>query len=68
MASEIHKRLATEGGGMQGQSNEAKAQSAKISSAPLWPGGEKQTQEASNCCWEGTTAETTRDDWNDTYF
>ncbi len=50
MASEIHKRLASEGGGMQGQSKEARAQSAKISSAPLWLGGEKQTQEASNCC------------------
>lgn len=50
MASDIHKRLATEGGGMQGQSKEAKAQTAKINSAPLWPGGEKQMQEASNCC------------------
>lgn len=52
MASDIHKRLATEGGGMQDQSKEAKAQTAKINSAPLWLGGEKQTQEASNCCWK----------------
>lgn len=52
MASEIHKRLAAEGGGMQGQSKEATGQSAKINSAPLWLGGEKQKQqEASNCCW-----------------
>lgn len=53
MASDIHKRLAAEGGGMQVQPKEAKAQSAKINSAPLWLGGEKQTQEASNCCWAG---------------
>lgn len=50
MASEIHKRLASEGGGMQGDSTQARAQSAKINSAPLWLGGEKQTQETSNCC------------------
>ncbi|KAM8768003.1 ras-related protein ORAB-1-like [Acanthopagrus schlegelii] len=50
MASEIHKRLASEEVGMQGEMKEARAQSAKISSAPLWLGGEKQTQEASNCC------------------
>ena len=51
MASEIHKRLASEEVGIQGEMKEASAQSAKISSAPLWLGGEKQTQEASNCCW-----------------
>nr|XP_046246148.1 ras-related protein ORAB-1-like isoform X2 [Scatophagus argus] len=50
MASEIHKRLASEGGGMQCQSKEARAQSAKINSAPLWLGGEKQMEEANNCC------------------
>ncbi|KAK5869210.1 hypothetical protein PBY51_010158 [Eleginops maclovinus] len=50
MASEIHKRVATEGAGMQAKSKEARAQSAKINSAPLWLGGEKQTPEASNCC------------------
>ncbi|XP_042270499.1 ras-related protein Rab-1B-like [Thunnus maccoyii] len=50
MASEIHHRLKSEGGGMQRESTEARAQSAKINSAPLWLGGEKQTQEASNCC------------------
>lgn len=59
MASEIHKRLASEGGGMQGESKEARAQSAKINSAPLWLGGEKQTQEASNCCWAGDNNLTT---------
>uniref|UniRef100_A0AAX7VFC5 Uncharacterized protein n=2 Tax=Astatotilapia calliptera TaxID=8154 RepID=A0AAX7VFC5_ASTCA len=48
MASEIHKRLASEGGGMEGES--AEARTAKINSAPLWLGGEKQTQEANNCC------------------
>nr|XP_015806280.2 ras-related protein ORAB-1 [Nothobranchius furzeri] len=48
MASEIHKRLASEGGGMRGEASQAKAQ--KINSAPLWLGGEKQTSEASNCC------------------
>ncbi|KAK5930003.1 hypothetical protein CgunFtcFv8_011187 [Champsocephalus gunnari] len=47
MASEIHKRVAKEGAGMQG---EARAQSAKISSAPVWLGGEKQAPEASTCC------------------
>lgn len=50
MVSEIHKHLASEGRGMQGESTEARAQSAKINSAPLWLGGEKQTQEATNCC------------------
>lgn len=55
MASGIHKRLAAESGGMQGQSREAKAQSAKIDSAPVWLGGEKQMQEASNCCWKEPT-------------
>ncbi|KAI9522386.1 Ras- protein Rab-1A [Dissostichus eleginoides] len=50
MASEIHKRVATEGAGMQGESREARAQSAKISSAPVWLGGEKQAPEVSTCC------------------
>lgn len=50
MASEIHKRLASEGGGMEGESADARTQGTKINSAPLWLGGEKQTQEASNCC------------------
>ncbi|XP_037327754.2 ras-related protein Rab-1B-like [Pungitius pungitius] len=50
MASEIHKRVASEGGGMLGESKETRAQSAKIHSAPLWLGGDKQTDEASNCC------------------
>lgn len=50
MASDIHKRLATEGGGMQDRTKEAKAQTAKINSAPLWLGGEKETQDTSNCC------------------
>lgn len=50
MASEIHKRVAKEGAGMQGESREARAQSAKISSAPVWLGGEKQAPEASTCC------------------
>ncbi|XP_028275164.1 ras-related protein ORAB-1-like [Parambassis ranga] len=49
MASEIHKRLASEGG-MQSESTDSRAQSSKINSAPVWLGGEKQTQEASNCC------------------
>ncbi|XP_075998281.1 ras-related protein Rab-1B-like [Genypterus blacodes] len=48
MASEIHKRLASDEAAMQGGS--PNAQSTKINSAPLWLGGEKQTQEASNCC------------------
>lgn len=61
MASEIHKRLASEGGGMQGESKEARAQSAKINSAPLWLGGEKQAQEASNCCWADNS------DFNDVF-
>ncbi|KAA8579375.1 hypothetical protein FQN60_016805 [Etheostoma spectabile] len=50
MASEIHKRVASEGGGVQAESKEARAQNAKISSTPLWLGGEKQAQEAGNCC------------------
>ncbi|XP_029372556.1 ras-related protein Rab-1B-like isoform X2 [Echeneis naucrates] len=50
MASEIHKRLASEGGGMCGESTDARSQSSKINSAPLWLGGEKQLPEASNCC------------------
>lgn len=50
MASEIHKRLASDGGGMQGESTGTRAQSTKINSAPVWLGGEKQTPEASNCC------------------
>ncbi|XP_056139012.1 ras-related protein Rab-1B-like [Lampris incognitus] len=49
MASEIHKRLSSEGG-MHNET--AKAHSTKINSAPLWPGGDKQAQaqEAGNCC------------------
>ncbi|XP_062242804.1 ras-related protein Rab-1B-like [Platichthys flesus] len=50
MASEIHQRLASEGAGLQGQSTQAKAQGTKISSAPVRLGGDKQTQEAANCC------------------
>ncbi|KAM6933122.1 ras-related protein Rab-1B-like [Xenentodon cancila] len=50
MASEIHTRLASEGGGMQGDSPGATAQGTKINSAPLWLGGNKQTPETSNCC------------------
>uniref|UniRef100_A0A3Q3EN43 Ras-related protein Rab-1B-like n=1 Tax=Labrus bergylta TaxID=56723 RepID=A0A3Q3EN43_9LABR len=50
MASEIHKRVASEGGGMQGDAKEARSQSAKINSAPLWLGGDKQTKESNNCC------------------
>ncbi|XP_068172994.1 ras-related protein ORAB-1-like [Antennarius striatus] len=50
MASEIHKRVASEGGGIQGQTKEAQAKSANINSAPLWLGGDKQKQEAGNCC------------------
>lgn len=57
MASEIHKRVASEGGGMQSESKETRAQSAKINSAPLWLGGDKQTPEASNCCWARDTAD-----------
>ncbi|KAM6959076.1 ras-related protein Rab-1A-like [Aplochiton taeniatus] len=46
MASEIQKRL-----GSDGVQNEAAKATAKINSAPLWPGGDKpQTQESSNCC------------------
>uniref|UniRef100_A0A3P8U278 Zgc:171927 n=1 Tax=Amphiprion percula TaxID=161767 RepID=A0A3P8U278_AMPPE len=36
MASEIHKRLASEGGGMQGDPMDGRAQNTKINSAPLW--------------------------------
>ncbi|KAM3616648.1 uncharacterized protein V6R79_021213 [Siganus canaliculatus] len=50
MASEIHKRLASDGGAIQAQPKEPRTQNAKISSAPLWLGEDKQTQEASNCC------------------
>ncbi|KAK2846526.1 hypothetical protein Q5P01_009525 [Channa striata] len=50
MASEIHQRLASEGGGMQGDSAQVRAQSARIDSAPLWLGGDKHTQETSTCC------------------
>ncbi|XP_061575890.1 ras-related protein Rab-1B-like [Cololabis saira] len=55
MASEIHRRLASEGG-MQGQTSGASGASGasgpstKINSAPVWLGGEKQTPETSNCC------------------
>lgn len=50
MASEIHQRLSTEGGAIHDQPRGAKTQKAKINSAPVWLGGEKQTQETSNCC------------------
>ncbi|XP_054884470.1 ras-related protein Rab-1B-like [Poeciliopsis prolifica] len=50
MAAEIHKRLASEGGGMSGESTQARGQTTKINSAPVWLGGDKQTQEANNCC------------------
>lgn len=50
MASEIHKRLASEGGGIHGVSMQARGQNTKINSAPVWLGGDKQTPEASNCC------------------
>lgn len=50
MASDIHQRLSTEGGAIHDQSRGAKTQKAKINSAPVWLGGEKQTQETSNCC------------------
>ncbi|KAM9733694.1 ras-related protein Rab-1B-like isoform 2-T2 [Menidia menidia] len=50
MASEIHKRLASDGGGIQGQVTDPRAQAAKISSAPLWLGAEKQAPEAGSCC------------------
>lgn len=49
MASEIHKRLASEGG-MQGDSGQARAQRAKIDSAPVWLGGEKAAQDTGHCC------------------
>lgn len=53
MASEIHKRLASEEtGAMQSQSREAAAQSNKINSVPLWLRGEPQAPQASShCCW-----------------
>ncbi|XP_029963975.1 ras-related protein ORAB-1-like [Salarias fasciatus] len=50
MASEIHQRLSSEGGGMQGGSTETRAHGANINSAPLWLGGDKQAQESRNCC------------------
>uniref|UniRef100_A0A3B3Z0C2 Uncharacterized protein n=1 Tax=Poecilia mexicana TaxID=48701 RepID=A0A3B3Z0C2_9TELE len=50
MAAGIHKRLAREGGGMPGDSTQARGQTTKINSAPVWLGGDKQTQEANNCC------------------
>ncbi|XP_017286558.1 ras-related protein ORAB-1 [Kryptolebias marmoratus] len=50
MASEIHQRLASEGGGMQAESSQARSQTTRINSAPLWLGGDKQTPETGNCC------------------
>lgn len=51
MGSEIHKRLASEGAGMQGEAPDSRGQGSKINSAPVWLGGDKQTQDTSNCCW-----------------
>ncbi|RVE65193.1 hypothetical protein OJAV_G00134130 [Oryzias javanicus] len=50
MASEIHKRLASEGAGMQGEAPDSRGQGSKINSAPVWLGRDKQTQDTSNCC------------------
>ncbi|XP_055370078.1 ras-related protein ORAB-1-like isoform X1 [Betta splendens] len=49
MASEIHKRLASEGGGMQGDT-QARSQGSRINSAPVWLGGEPPAQDTSTCC------------------
>lgn len=50
MASDIHQRLSAEEGAIHEQSRGAQTPRAKINSAPVWLGGEKQTQETSNCC------------------
>ncbi|TWW77764.1 ras-related protein Rab-1B-like [Takifugu rubripes] len=50
MASDIHQRLSAEEGAIHQQSRGAQTPRAKINSAPVWLGGEKQTQETSNCC------------------
>lgn len=49
VASDIHQRLSAEGGGFH-QSTGAKSQNAKIDSAPVWLGGDKQAQDSSSCC------------------
>lgn len=49
VASDIHQHLSTEGGGFH-QSTGAKSQNAKIDSAPVWLGGDKQAQDNSSCC------------------
>ncbi|XP_034024950.1 ras-related protein Rab-1B-like [Thalassophryne amazonica] len=50
MTSEIHNRLASQGGAMDLTST--KAQNTTIKSAPMWLGGDKQApaQEAGTCC------------------
>lgn len=50
MASDIHQRLSAEEGAVHEQSRGAQSPRAKINSAPVWPGGEKRTQEPSSCC------------------
>lgn len=50
VASDIHQRLSAEGGGIHEQPRGAKIQNAKIDSAPVWLGGERQAQDSSNCC------------------
>ncbi|XP_041918756.1 ras-related protein ORAB-1 [Alosa pseudoharengus] len=45
MASEIQKRV-----GSESVQNETVKMGSKINSAPLWPGGEKQAEEANSCC------------------
>ncbi|XP_028319927.1 GTP-binding protein YPTC1-like [Gouania willdenowi] len=50
MASEIHHRLASEEVGMQGEAPEARGSASKISSAPVWLGGEPQSNQSSACC------------------
>lgn len=49
MASDIHQRLSAEEGAVH-QARGSQTPRAKINSAPVWLGGEKQTQETSNCC------------------
>lgn len=50
VASDIHQRLSAEGGGIREQSAGARSQNARINSAPVWLGGEKQAQDTRNCC------------------
>uniref|UniRef100_H3BZY9 small monomeric GTPase n=1 Tax=Tetraodon nigroviridis TaxID=99883 RepID=H3BZY9_TETNG len=42
LASDIHRRLSAEGGGVHEQ--------ARIHSAPVWLGGEKRAQDTGRCC------------------